>query len=141
MAPNTGNDQVLQNDEVHVPEKVPTLVELKRILPKHCFVGDPIRSLSFAVKDLAIVAATYGFMMFLNYNLPEDSGFRVLMWLAYWFFQGTMFWALFVVAHDCGHGSFSGNSILNDTVGNILNTFILVPYYAWKLSHKYFFFY
>ena len=35
-------------------------------------------------------------------------------------------WAMFVLAHDCGHGSFSNHQWVNDIVGNILNSFILV---------------
>ena len=44
----------------------------------------------------------------------------------YWFLQGTMMWALFVLGHDCGHGSFSKSRILNDIVGNFLHSIILV---------------
>ena len=40
-------------------------------------------------------------------------------WPAYWLAQGTMFWALFVVGHDCGHGSFSNNKSLNNVIGEI----------------------
>ena len=49
---------------------------------------------------------------------------------------GTMFWAIFVLGHDCGHGSFSAYSWVNDIVGTILHSFILVPFYSWKLSHR-----
>ena len=52
------------------------------------------------------------------------------------FLQGTMFWALFVLGHDCGHGSFSTSSLINDLTGNLLHGFILVPYYPWKVSHR-----
>ncbi len=47
-----------------------------------------------------------------------------------------MFWALFVLGHDCGHGSFSSSRRLNDAVGHALHSFILVPYHGWRLSHK-----
>ena len=53
----------------------------------------------------------------------------------YWFLQGTMMWAIFVLGHDCGHGSFSRSWLINDVVGNVLHSMLLVPYYPWKLSH------
>jgi acyl-lipid omega-3 desaturase len=47
-----------------------------------------------------------------------------------------MFWALFVVGHDCGHQSFSNNKTLNDFVGNIVHSSIMVPYHGWRISHR-----
>lgn len=61
---------------------------------------------------------------------------RYLLTPAYWFLQGTMLWAVFVLGHDCGHGSFSRHQWLNDALGNLMHCTILVPYYAWKLSHR-----
>lgn len=65
-----------------------------------------------------------------------DSLITILARLVYWFAQGTMFWAVFVLGHDCGHGSFSVHGLLNDIVGLILHSAILVPYVPWKLSHR-----
>jgi omega-3 fatty acid desaturase (delta-15 desaturase) len=47
-----------------------------------------------------------------------------------------MMWAYFVLGHDCGHGSFSSNDLLNDVFGTLLHSSILVPFYPWKLSHR-----
>lgn len=35
-----------------------------------------------------------------------------------------------------GHQSFSNNRSLNDLVGNIVHSFILVPYHGWRISHR-----
>ncbi|MGJ2479308.1 fatty acid desaturase, partial [Salmonella enterica subsp. enterica serovar Paratyphi A] len=59
-----------------------------------------------------------------------------VVWPLYWAAQGTMFWALFVLGHDCGHGSFSNNHKLNSVVGHILHSSILVPYHGWRISHR-----
>ncbi|KAG0578484.1 hypothetical protein KC19_4G026300 [Ceratodon purpureus] len=74
-----------------------------------------------AVTSLAIVAASV------------NSWY---LWPLYWFTQGTMFWALFVLGHDCGHQSFSSSKTVNNIVGHVVHSFILVPYHGWRISHR-----
>jgi omega-6 fatty acid desaturase (delta-12 desaturase) len=42
---------------------------------------------------------------------------------------------LFIIQHDCGHGSFFQSSRLADIVGTILGVITLTPYHYWKKTH------
>ncbi|KAJ3085365.1 hypothetical protein HK100_009074 [Physocladia obscura] len=44
-------------------------------------------------------------------------------------------WCLFVVGHDCGHGTFSNSKIINSVLGHVSHGFILVPFWPWAKSH------
>ncbi|KAG8096409.1 hypothetical protein GUJ93_ZPchr0013g36121 [Zizania palustris] len=103
------------------------LAEIRAAIPKHCWVKDPWRSMSYVLRDVVVVLGL------------AAAAARIdswLVWPLYWAAQGTMFWALFVLGHDCGHGSFSNNPKLNSVVGHILHSSILVPYNGWRISHR-----
>lgn len=42
---------------------------------------------------------------------------------------------IFIIQHDCGHGSFFKSRRANDTVGSICSLFTLTPYSAWRRQH------
>ena len=42
---------------------------------------------------------------------------------------------LFMLQHDCGHGSFFRSQKLNNVVGTVLGVFTLVPYDYWRKTH------
>lgn len=42
---------------------------------------------------------------------------------------------VWVIAHECGHQSFSKYGFVNDTVGWIFHSLLLVPYFSWKFTH------
>jgi omega-6 fatty acid desaturase (delta-12 desaturase) len=42
---------------------------------------------------------------------------------------------LFMIQHDCGHGSFFRNRAVNDWVGRAIGALTLTPYDAWRRSH------
>ena len=46
-------------EEKEVPKTVPTLVELKRILPKTCFQPSVCKSLYYVFKDCVIITTLY----------------------------------------------------------------------------------
>jgi omega-6 fatty acid desaturase (delta-12 desaturase) len=79
-------------------------------------------------------------------TLLPFAGFWVLSWAAvhygYWQLSlllaipGTAFLVrLFMIQHDCGHGSFFRNRYFNDGVGRLIGVLTLTPYDAWRLAH------
>ncbi len=42
---------------------------------------------------------------------------------------------LFILQHDCGHGSFISSKRLNDAVGRVLGVVTLMPYAYWRHTH------
>ncbi|XP_074574225.1 omega-3 fatty acid desaturase, endoplasmic reticulum-like [Curcuma longa] len=101
--------------------------DVRAAIPSHCWIKNPWRSLSYVLRDAVIVAA-----LALAAARLDSWAF----WPVYWIAQGTMFWAIFVLGHDCGHGSFSNSVWLNNLVGHLLHSSILVPYHGWRISHK-----
>jgi len=104
-----------------------SLQDLKLAIPSYCFEPSTGKSLAYFFLDITIIAALYAIAAYLN-----SWFFFPLFWLM----QGTMFWALFVVGHDCGHGSFSKHKWLNSLIGHLSHTPILVPYHGWRISHR-----
>ncbi|KAK0947752.1 hypothetical protein LTR91_027110, partial [Friedmanniomyces endolithicus] len=60
---------------------------------------------------------------------------RATLWAGYTIIQGIFGTGLWVLAHECGHQSFSPSKTLNDSVGWFCHSFLLVPYFSWKISH------
>ncbi len=104
-----------------------TLQDLKSAIPAYCFEPSIAKSLFYFFLDISVIGLLYGLVSFLDYwwFLP-----------IFWVMQGTMFWALFVVGHDCGHGSFSKQKWLNNLIGHLSHIPILVPYHGWRISHR-----
>ncbi|ESL05924.1 omega-6 fatty acid desaturase (delta-12 desaturase) [Trypanosoma rangeli SC58] len=61
--------------------------------------------------------------------------FKALLWGVFWFVQGLNGTALWVLAHECGHQAFSPLKSLNDAVGMLLHSALLVPYHSWRITH------
>ena len=68
----------------------------------------------------------------------------VMFWtvsFAYWLTlllalpAGSLLVRLFIIQHDCGHGSFLGSPKLNTAVGRVMSVFTLAPYGLWRREH------
>eukprot|EP01128_Nolandella_sp_AFSM9_P007482 TRINITY_DN4111_c0_g1_i1.p1 TRINITY_DN4111_c0_g1~~TRINITY_DN4111_c0_g1_i1.p1 ORF type:complete len:380 (-),score=86.79 TRINITY_DN4111_c0_g1_i1:203-1273(-) len=106
---------------------VPSLSELKAAIPSHCFEKDWKRSTYYMLRDFAFVGLMYYFM-----------DYFVSSWIGYFVWAnivGFLGWCLFVVGHDCGHGTFSNNWWYNQLCGHLTHSVILVPFNGWQISH------
>lgn len=118
-----------------LPQTLPSITDIKKIIPSHCFQPRVATSMYYVVKDFVLIAAAYFAIVYLQQLFPSTA-LQVAFMVLYWAIQGTFFTAVFVVGHDCGHGSFSNHPLLNDIVGTVMHGFLLAPYYMWKLTHQ-----
>lgn len=113
-----------------------TINDIRNAIPKHCYERSALTGLYYVFRDIASLAAT--FYLFNGFVTPEyipSTPVRAVLWALYTFVQGLFGTGLWVLAHECGHQSFSPSKVLNDTVGWICHSALLVPYFSWKISH------
>jgi omega-6 fatty acid desaturase (delta-12 desaturase) len=113
-----------------------TVNDIRNAIPKHCFKRSGARGLSYVARDILSLATT--FYLFNKFLTPENVPFapaRAGLWFLYSVIQGLFGTGLWVMAHECGHQSFSPSKVLNDTTGWICHSALLVPYFSWKISH------
>lgn len=51
------------------------------------------------------------------------------------YIQGCFMTGLWVLAHECGHQAFSPSEFINNVVGTISHSLLLVPYHPWRITH------
>lgn len=112
-------------------ERWPTQAEVMATLPKELFKKDTLKSLMYAAISTGL---TIGIGLAAHALIPLKAAWTPA-WLLYAALNGTVATGAWVVAHECGHGAFSSNRRLQDTVGYILHSALLVPYFAWQRSH------
>lgn len=111
-----------------------TVGDIKKAIPPHCFERSLIRSFSYVVYDLALVSLFYYVATTYFHLLP--SPFSYLAWPIYLAFQGCVLTGIWVIAHECGHHAFCDYQWIDDTVGLVLHSALMVPYFSWKYSHR-----
>lgn len=111
-----------------------TLADIKKAIPPHCFQRSLIRSFSYLIYDLTAVSILYYLATTYIPQLPHPLPY--VAWPVYWFLQGCVFMGLWLIAHECGHHAFSDHVWLEDSIGFVLHSCLLTPYFSWKISHR-----
>jgi omega-6 fatty acid desaturase (delta-12 desaturase) len=120
-----------------------TIAKIRAGIPRDLFKQNTTKSLMYMMRDLGQVVVFHLAMSHIvapwlqTTALTGMAGFALnfVVWNVFWFFQGLNFTALWVLAHEAGHGGFSDSATVNELVGFVLHTALLVPYHSWRVSH------
>ena len=119
-------------NDFHVPDySIKTILDA---IPKSAYKRELSKSFYYVFRDIALILA-FGFAA--QYTIPHisNSYLRGAAWLGYAMLQSLPYTGIWVMAHECGHQAFSDYGWVNDTVGWVLHSYLLVPYFSWKYSH------
>ncbi|CAK5024394.1 unnamed protein product [Meloidogyne enterolobii] len=126
------NESVCNNAESVVSNvAAPNVEELRMSVPPECFEKPLIRSISYLILDLVIISGLYMVVGIVENYL----GFvGLLIW--YWVL-GMYLSSLFCIGHDCGHGTFSSYTWVNDLFGHISHAVIMDKGHPWVTEEEY----
>lgn len=85
-----------------------------------------------------------------TWQIVNTFGAYVLCWALIWFALSVSWWLVpplavlaggllvrvFIIFHDCGHGSFYASRRANDVWGFLAGLLTFTPYYAWRWEHS-----
>eukprot|EP00759_Apiculatamorpha_spiralis_P040288 PhF_6_TR38910/c0_g1_i1/m.58208/K10256/FAD2; omega-6 fatty acid desaturase / acyl-lipid omega-6 desaturase (Delta-12 desaturase) len=119
-----------KQERVILPPPPFTLKDLRDAIPPHLFESSLPRSLGYLVQDIVYTLIVTFVTIQLLKVFPAWVVFPV-----YTIVQGSVWFAFWILAHECGHGAFSKYQFVNDCIGLVLHSFLLVPYHSWRLTH------
>jgi omega-6 fatty acid desaturase (delta-12 desaturase) len=131
MSIDTARPDLTAASTANQANSVPTKSEVHAALPPAVFEVDTARSLRYAA--LSVLLTLLPGVLAWNF-LPLTWAWAPV-WLLYVLVAGTCATGVWVIAHECGHGAFSKNKLVQDTVGFLFHSALLVPYFAWQRSH------
>ncbi|KAF8067655.1 fatty acid desaturase-domain-containing protein [Lyophyllum atratum] len=130
------------------PFKPPTvtLKEIHDAVPKHLMKKSATKAAAYVLRDITFTLLMFKLASMIGPWAETDFGGYVTsgwhktlvkssLWLTYSWFQGMVWAGIFCLGHDAGHGTLFESSKVNNTVGFILHTWLLIPYYAWRSTH------
>ncbi|KAI9222097.1 fatty acid desaturase-domain-containing protein [Blastocladiella britannica] len=147
-------------DDTHVADKDPRrrnankagfapidvpIKELRDLIPAHYFERSAFWSSLWLLHDLVIAGTLFYGALHIDAIatvLPAGTSPAVVeaarwaLWAAYWVAQGVACTGIWVLAHECGHQAYSASKAVNNSVGYVLHSLLLVPYHSWRITHS-----
>lgn len=133
----------LSSGQKFVPPQF-TVKELLNAIPAHCYERSALRSSVYIVQDVIAI----GLLSWASYQVDPTLNrlglgvypiaYKLVRAAIYTFisiFVGLFGTGLWVIAHECGHQAFSPSKRINNAVGWVIHSALLVPYHSWRISH------
>lgn len=112
-------------------KRYPTKKEVLAAIPAECFERSLLISSCYLFTSLAL---TLGSGLCASAFIPMTWPW-LPAWVASAIVVGTAATGCWVVAHECGHRAFTRHNWLQDAIGFVLHSALLVPYFSWQRSH------
>ena len=108
----------------------PTKQQLLASMPESLADKDVGKAWGSLVFSLSTSLAAYG----VGCLIPLQWSYAPI-WVVYAAVTGTLAMGCWVLAHECGHNAFHPNRTVENCVGFVLHSLLLVPYFPWQRSH------
>ncbi|KAI0027699.1 delta-12 fatty acid desaturase protein [Vararia minispora EC-137] len=128
-----------------------TLKEIHAVVPKTLLQKSSSLGCYYVARDIVLATAFLGFASYIPAMTQSLSAAAApaswlavpvasLLWCTYWWFQGLLWSGIFCleltrVRLQAGHGSLFNSPLANNTVGFLLHSALLIPYFAWRSTH------
>uniref|UniRef100_B8HKY9 Fatty acid desaturase n=1 Tax=Cyanothece sp. (strain PCC 7425 / ATCC 29141) TaxID=395961 RepID=B8HKY9_CYAP4 len=103
-----------------------TIHQIIKFIPKDCFVKNSWKTWKAVIENYLIIVLAYILLSFSPWYIYPP----ILLII------GTAFAGLFILAHDCGHRSFSDRGWVNDIAGQFFLLPLLYPFETWRIRHN-----
>lgn len=123
----------LHGNQFQVPDF--TMKQIHDAIPRHCFTPSIPRSMAYVARDLFYLS-TVTYLSYTYIPILPTVALRVLAYAASTTLSGMIMTGIWILAHECGHGAFSKSKSLNNVMGLILHSFLMVPYHSWRITHS-----
>ncbi|TFK53584.1 hypothetical protein OE88DRAFT_1655769 [Heliocybe sulcata] len=128
------------------PPKI-SLAEVHAAIPPHLRQRSTLKGLYYVSRDVFFGVLFYTLALYidpaadyvsatLGHGSTFSASLKAAFWLSYWFWQGVLFTGFWCLAHEAGHDTMSPHKSVNQIIGYSLHTFLLVPYYSWRSTHR-----
>ncbi len=108
---------------------------LRAALPSEVLVLEPGRAWLGLARAVACIAVGEALLTVVKVDWNASLLWRGPLIFGLWWLIAAGMVGLFILGHDCGHGSFSKRKWVNTVVGHLCMSGILTGFHNWRIAH------